>query len=243
MQNEMVPKVLDALQKFINARPDLDPANYGCHPEQLRYSGKQERIDAWQSYRKESRDIAKDGTRVRRALREARLVPPNGELLADAFRRAFSGRLSWNGSGLEYCTGQYYPTEYRKAAASVLECYVSTARPKFSPEPGTLFTHVEQIVAASQRAGSHFFDSSSMRFFRSRVLSQVTHGPGGVFFVTSEKGPNEQRAFTVRKFDPLTADVDTFGPFNKWGREKALRVARIAAEYPDAAKEYMDVTA
>ena len=37
----------------------------------------------------------------------------------DAFR-AFSGRLSWDGASLSYCTGQYYPTEYRLAAAAVL---------------------------------------------------------------------------------------------------------------------------
>ena len=281
MENEQVTNVLNALEKFINERPDLELANYGCHIEQLRYSNPSQRADACRALRGDQRRIAKDGTRARKALREARSYAPNGAALADAFQRAFSGRLSWvtdkcdclpcekcgprlvcahcgncirekmhvaNCSGcpegkngrLEYCTGQYYPTEYRAATAAVLECYNHAVRPKFSPEAGVLYTHTSQIKEASQGAGSHWFDASSMRFFRSRVVPQVFHGKGGVYFVTSEKGPNEQRAFTVRKFDPVTAEIDTFGPFNMLGREKALRAARIAAEYPEAALEYLN---
>jgi hypothetical protein len=42
------------------------------------------------------------------------------EHLTAAFPRAFSGRLSWDGAKLDYCTGQYWPTEYRAAACAVL---------------------------------------------------------------------------------------------------------------------------
>ncbi len=281
MENIDVARVLDALETFINARPDLDLANYGCHPEQLAYSSKEQKRDAWRALRGDKRTIARDGTRARKALREARALPASAAALEDAFRSAFSGRLTWReeactckpcpncfndpvvcalcgnciregkhapgcegcpkGKGhLDYCTGQYYPTEYRAAAATVLEHYCHTVRPKFTPEAGTLYTHVSQIISASNRAGSHYFSRGAMRFFRSRVLSQVMHGPGGVYFVTSEKGPNEIRRFTVRKFDPVTADIDTFGPFNELTREKALRVARIAAHYPEAAKEILE---
>ena len=44
--------------------------------------------------------------------------------LIEAFPRAYSGRLSINEDKervrFEYCTGQYWPTEYRKAACAVL---------------------------------------------------------------------------------------------------------------------------
>ena len=236
ISNDAVETVLNELQKFINARPKLDRANYGCHIEQLRYSSQQERQQAWSALRGDLRSIAKDGTRARKALKEARNYPPNGVALADAFR-AFSGRLTWNGTELEYCTGQYYPMEYRAAAAAVLESYNHAVRPKFTPDAGIFYTHISQIEYANQWAGFHFFDASSMRFFRSRALPSVFHGPGGVYFVTSEKAPHSERAFTIRKFDPATADIDTFGPFNTLGRERALRLARIAAENPDAALE------
>lgn len=228
MQDSEVMTVLDKLGKFINEQPNLDPANYGI--------GSREGLAAM---RGDARQISKQGTRARRALKEARSYQPNAEALLSAFKSAFSGRLSYDEppGELNYCTGQYYPTEYRAAAATVLEYYCHAVKPKFMPEEGEVFTTTAQIERASQRAGSHFFDRDTMRFFRSRVLPQVFHGKGGVYFVTSEKGPNNVRRFTVRKFDPKTADIDTLGEFNELTRERALRIAKLAAEYPEAAKE------
>ncbi len=236
-----IPPVFAALKEFINARPGLDPANYGCHPEQLAYSSREQRIAARRAMHGDARSIQKDGTRARKALKEALTYPFNEGAIADAFRSAFSGRLTWDGRGLKYCTGQYYPTEYRAAAAAVLEHYCHAVRLKFNPPQGVLYSHVEQIIEASQRAGSHYFDPSSMRFFKSRVLPSVFHGSGGVFFVTSERGPSEVRRYTVRQFNPENADVKTVGEFNVLTRERALRIARIASEYPEAAREALAV--
>lgn len=65
---------------------------------------------------------------------------------------------------------------------------------------------IASIQAANSAAGFHFFDPPAMRFFRSRVLSGVAEGPGGVFFVTSERfvpssGPSRDfpRRYTVRR--------------------------------------------
>jgi hypothetical protein len=242
MNTETTPAVFEVLKKFINAKPDLEAANYGCDPQQLAYSSKEQKLAAWRGMRQDARTIQKDGRRARKALREAIGYPFNEKALADAFQGAFSGRLSWDGHRLSYCTGQYYPTEYRAAAATVLEYYCHAVRPKFTPPEGMLFTHIEQIKEASDRAGSHFFSRGAMGFFRSRVLSYVFHGKGGIYFVTSEKGPNEVRAFTIRKFNPVDADIDTFGPFNELTRERAVRLARIASEYPEAALEALGTT-
>jgi hypothetical protein len=234
-KHQPVSAIFDALEKFINARPNLDPANYGLGRGQT--PDRKQWFECRRVWQAEHRSITQDGTRARKALREARNYPENAAILAESFLRAFSGRLSWNGKELEYCTGQYYPTEYRKAAATVLEYYCHEVKPKFDPPEGVIYTHKDQIIGASERKGSHYFDRETMSFFRSRVLSPVFHGKGGVYFVTSECGPNGRRAFTVRQFNPIDASIDTFGPFNELSREKALRIARIASEYPEAAKE------
>ena len=239
ISNEQVLSVFEALRKFINQQPNLDPANYGCHVEQLAYSSRKQRIEARRAMQGDMRTIQKDGTRARKALREALTYPLNAAILAEAFGQAFSGRLGWNGTALEYCTGQYYPTEYRAAAASVLERYNHAVRPKFNPPQGIIYTNISQIENASQRAGSHWFDVGTKSFFHSRTLSAVFHGNGGVYFVSSEKGPNNIRCYTVRVFNPQNADISSFGPFNELTRERALRLAAIAAEYPDAALEAM----
>jgi hypothetical protein len=97
------------LRAFINQRPGLDFANYGCAT----------------SYRSELRGITRqraDALQLLRAV-ELRDSIEVGELIA-AFPRAFAGRLELketNGkTHLFYCAGQYFPTEYRAAVCAVL---------------------------------------------------------------------------------------------------------------------------
>lgn len=117
------------LYSWISQRPGLDYGNYGDPV----------------AYRAEIRSIGKDLQHARQLLRAVELSGITGEELAEAFPRAFSGRLSlqyragkvmqWiNVSDLpagypfaddsqfrlDYCTGQYWPTEYRRAACAVL---------------------------------------------------------------------------------------------------------------------------
>ncbi len=73
---------------------------------------------------------------------------------------------------------------------------------------------IADIRAANARAGLHFFDRDSMRFFDSRIARGGPYcGPGGVYFITSEQFHGSQgsapRAFTVRSFDPATGEVET----------------------------------
>lgn len=102
-------KILDALRAFIAQRPGLEFGNYGD-------------VSA---YRAEMRSITKDRHHAQ-ALIAA--VAWRDSITADdlitASRRAFSGRLEINespgGVSIDYCTGQYWPTEYRRAVAAVL---------------------------------------------------------------------------------------------------------------------------
>ena len=101
--------IVEALDKFIRQRPGLEWGNYGSR----------------ESYTAEVRSITKD-------LREARTLLSavswrdsiTSEDIVKAAEGAFSGRLSIeekNGKPLvSYCTGQYWPTEYRKAVCAVL---------------------------------------------------------------------------------------------------------------------------
>ena len=102
-------QITAALYRWINQRPGLDFANYGdVRP-----------------YRAELRQIAKDKRDAMQLLRVVELRDSiTAEMILDACKHAYSGRLSiYERDGkaeIDYCTGQYWPTEYRKAAAAVL---------------------------------------------------------------------------------------------------------------------------
>lgn len=96
--------IIACLYKLVNSRPGLEFGNYGCVT----------------AYRSEMRSITKDRAIALELLRAVeRREGITADRLRDAFR-AFSGRLSWDGAKLSYCTGQYYPTEYRAAVCAVL---------------------------------------------------------------------------------------------------------------------------
>ena len=102
--------LITALQRFVAQRPGLEFANYGD-------------VSA---YRSEMRSITKDRHHAEELLRA---VSWRDSITADdivhAAKCAFSGRLTIREPEpgrfvLDYCTGQYWPTEYRRAVCSVL---------------------------------------------------------------------------------------------------------------------------
>jgi hypothetical protein len=110
-------KLIESLHHWINQRPGLEPANY---------------IRGWDdtagrsAYRSESRRITQDLNDARYLLDYVAIRDSiTAEQILDAAKHSFSGRLSiepdGNGFRVDYCTGQYWPTEYRRAAAAVLK--------------------------------------------------------------------------------------------------------------------------
>lgn len=105
------PELIALLSAFIEQRPGMDPRNYGD----------------WRAYRNESAEVTRD-------LRDARALLNAVEwsdIDAETIRRTLmgSGRLTLQENGrLYYCTGQYFPTEFRPAVsrlcASLLWDYV-----------------------------------------------------------------------------------------------------------------------
>jgi len=101
--------ILNALYTFAHKRPQLEYGNYGDPV----------------AYRAESRAITRDLHDARRLLRAVELRPSiTAQEILDASRRAFSGRLTITTDAdnvqIDYCTGQYFPTEYRRAVSAIL---------------------------------------------------------------------------------------------------------------------------
>lgn len=94
--------IVEALHQFIKQRPGLDWRNYG---------------DA-QAYRAEMRSITRDLNHARTLLRQVELSGVTGQGLLNAAR---GSRLTLteapDGVRVDYCTGQYFPVEYRAAVA------------------------------------------------------------------------------------------------------------------------------
>lgn len=97
-------KTIEKLVKFVNQRPGLEYCNYG-DPK---------------SYRAEMREITNDRADFNELLGFALRRVDNLESKLTQELTGSNGRLTLKGETLEYITGQYFPTEYRPAAARVL---------------------------------------------------------------------------------------------------------------------------
>ena len=96
--------VIELLCNFVNQRSRLEFANYGDS----------------KSYNQESREIAKDKKDFFELLYLAqRRIENLSEVLINYLQNS-SGRLTIKNGFLDYCTGQYFPTEFRPAACRVL---------------------------------------------------------------------------------------------------------------------------
>lgn len=66
----------------------------------------------------------------------------------------------------------------------------------------------EAMARRNREVGNHWFSQDTKRFFGSRI-GMVYQGPGGVYFVSSEKDfQGKRRLYTVRRFDPISGSVD-----------------------------------
>lgn len=100
--------LIHALGEFISKRSGIDGRNYNSRD----------------SFMGDYRKILRDGKHARRLLGYVSRRSISAEDLVAASKSAYSGRLSFviNGDSarVDYCVGQYFPTEYRTAACAVL---------------------------------------------------------------------------------------------------------------------------
>ena len=103
-------QIIAALYAFIGQRAGLEFGNYG---------------DV-KAYRAEQRAITKDRHDARRLIRDVELRDSiSADDILTASRGAYSGRLvivqrDDGKVSVDYCTGQYFPTEYRRAVCAVM---------------------------------------------------------------------------------------------------------------------------
>ena len=111
-------KLIEDLHAWVRQRPGLEPALY---------------IRDWsdrnglETYRRESRSITKDLRQARTLLAYVETRDSiTAKMILEASKHSFSGRLTITPSddgekfSIDYCTGQYWPTEYRRAVCAVL---------------------------------------------------------------------------------------------------------------------------
>lgn len=100
---------------------------------------------------------------------------------------------------------------------------------------------MDEIVShyESKDGPHHWFEPSTMRFFRSRIpqTAYANNTKELAYFVTSEQfvpseGPAHSRKFTVRRYDFRTREIDTVGKFQQYDdRFTATREAKALAEH------------
>ena len=222
-----------ALLDYANRRPGLEFGNYGDAP----------------AYRSESRRIAGDLKRVARAADEFAMAHGTDADLIDATR---GGRLTLEHDGdayrVDYCTGQYWPTEYRPAVARVLEAATSAAKqraavanpPYYPGWIGLRELAMSQIEGLNHEIGNHWFSRGAMRFFGSRIVSKAARiSDNGLraYFISSEQPPHQDaRRYTVRYMTisgPTAGHVSTSGEFCAYsdGRSASEALRADLAEF------------
>ena len=110
MAHDLKPQLIQALRSWVAQRPGLEYGNYGD----------------LSAYRAEVRSITRDLQHARALLN---YVAWHDSITADMILdRARSGRLSIKVEGnkvrVDYCTGQYWPTEYRPAVCRLLSSVI-----------------------------------------------------------------------------------------------------------------------
>ena len=116
--------IMEALNRFTRQRSGMDFRDYGDVS----------------SYRQEQRSITRDLHHARELMRA---VSWRDSITADdliaAAKHAYSGRLTIRetdkGIAIDYCTGQYFPTEYRRAVCAVLASALWDYTRSTMPEP------------------------------------------------------------------------------------------------------------
>ncbi len=188
---------LCALVEYASQGPGLDARDY--------FSDWRD-ANGRKAYRDEIRNIGKDWKRLKQLLQEAAAVGVEDRHIVSAAQSAYSGRYEWSGSEWDYCVGQYWPTEYRAGACAIVSQAIRERRREVPPKTHAAAT-VTELKRLNRDNGRCWFDADSMRFFGTRIESEIL---GGAYFVTSEQPPHGPRGYTVRSFDSQ-GDIDTVG--------------------------------
>lgn len=212
---------ISQLVAFAAQNSGIEPRNY-FDPYDLKIGRRETYREGVRAFKSEQRSISEAWRRFKEALCIAAAENvTDTEVMAEA-PHAFSGRLEWKprqhtpasasangGEGAwHYCTGQYFPTEYRQAAIVVLEAAIRRVRQSRPPESRAI-TSIAALKELNKKNGGCWFEPATMRFFGTRIESGII---AKEYFITSEQPPHGPRMFSVRQFS-TTGDVETVGEF------------------------------
>lgn len=71
----------------------------------------------------------------------------------------------------------------------------------------------------------HSFTPGAMAFFKSKLQGTVYPTVTLIYFVSSEKGPDDKRKYSVRSYDPSTGNIDTVGEFQAYNTAQSANLA------------------
>jgi hypothetical protein len=87
-----------------------------------------------------------------------------------------------------------------------------------------------EVIEANKRAGFHFFDADTKRFFRSRIGNTLYVDR---YFTTSEQfhnnmtGQTDARKYTIREFHKDTGRISEVGEFQQYdSNAQAVRAVK-----------------
>lgn len=95
---------LVALIDYVAQAPGIESGNYGN----------------WHDYRKEANHVSRQWRKIHELIHIASYLRITDAEVIEESQYAYSGRYQWDGKQWDYCTGQYFPTEYRSAVISIL---------------------------------------------------------------------------------------------------------------------------
>ena len=76
-----------------------------------------------------------------------------------------------------------------------------------------MFANMDELVAANQAAGNHWFDPATLTYFRGRIETILIDGR---WFVSSEQqGEGQPRRYTIRAA-AADATISTIGEFGQY---------------------------
>jgi len=162
--HDLKPQLIQALRSWVAQRPGLEFDNYGD----------------LSAYRAEVRSIGKDLQHARALIDYVAWHDSiTAEMILDAAKSAYSGRLSIivrdDGTvAIDYCTGQYWPTEYRPAVCRLLSSVIwhwisanaSTLDIAKMPQHGCMAGIVNQGDYIRKTARRELGTSIARRWFR-----------------------------------------------------------------------------
>lgn len=206
--------ILAALVDAAAARAVIETANY--YDPRGPYDA-----NGVRAFRADCRAVRDQWAAVKVAVHEAGILHTlDDEILAVAK----GGRWEWKDGHWDYCPGQYYPMEFRGAAARIIEEANRQHRRAQDPterEPANM----EDLKRLNKQNGGCWFGPGEMRFFGTRIESGILPGHR---FITSEQPPNGPRKYSVRSFDNK-GDIDTVGDFCGYNsKADALAAAKTA---------------